>query len=63
MNKYNEDYTQGERSNKILNWVLIVLIFLATAMIIVVIYNINDLAKYTECINAIEAPIWCGEVK
>lgn len=37
--------------NKALNWILIILIFLATTMIIWIIYSINDLAKYQECLK------------
>ncbi len=37
--------------NKITNWILIVLIFFATAMICWIIYSINDLAKYQECLK------------
>lgn len=37
--------------DKMLNWILIILIFLATTMIIWIIYSINDLAKYQECLK------------
>lgn len=37
--------------DKITNWILIILIFLATTMIIWIIYSINDLSKYQECLQ------------
>lgn len=45
--------------DKITNWILIILIFLATTMIIWIIYSINDLAKYQECLKTDSIPAWC----
>lgn len=43
---------------KLSSWILIILIFLATTMIIWIIYSINDLAKYQECMKD-TTPVWC----
>lgn len=45
--------------NKMLNWILIILIFIATTMIIWIIYSINDLSKYQECLQTNQ----CEEIK
>lgn len=49
--------------SKMLNWILIILIFLATTMIIWIIYSINDLARYRECLEYETIPSWCESVE